>query len=196
MSIVSTAAGAAGMSNPIGAGLAIGGALIKGLAGASAARKKNALITHGIRDQSRAGMEATNKYGDFLSQLRGSAPAVAGARAALAPALSNAPAVSGLLTASPRFAADAARTTGTVRGTAAGTADNLATIRATQLGRQQEQNWLADLNQKLKALQLKAAGQQGLTGLRAGNVQANPWASLLGQVAQQGGEYMIGGSGG
>lgn len=180
----------------IGAAVAGGGQLLGALNNAAAARKKNSILTKGTREQSRAGMEATRTTGDFLSQLRGSAPNPAAERGAFTGAL-GAPSISAPMTGSAQFRNDAAGATAGARAYGGNLADLFSRIRAPQLQRQQEGQTIVGMGDALRPITNKAQDDDFLTNLRAGQVQANPWVGLLAGGLNQAGNYMManGGSG-
>lgn len=179
----------------IGAGLTVGGNLINAATGAAAARRQNRILAEGSRQQNRAGMEAAGTMGDFISQLRASAPNPAAERGAFTAAL-GAPTVNALPTASGRFRADAAGATAGAQGYGRNLADLFARIRAPGLQRQRESELLVDAGNALRPIQSRAEDDAFLTQLRAGSVQANPWAQMLGSGLSQAGRYMLANSGG
>lgn len=177
------------MADPVlGASLAVGGNLLGALNGAAAARKKNAILGEGMRQQDRAGMEASNITADFINQLRRSAPNPAVERGAFTTALGS-PTISG--PGGARFRADAANVGGTTQRYGGQLADLFARIRAPQLQHQSEAEMLMGLSNALRPVQLRAQNDAFLTNLRAGMKQPNPWLGLLGQGLSQAGSYMV-----
>ncbi len=174
----------------VGAALNFAGALVGAGGQAAAARKQNKILAQGSRDQSRAGMESTGVMNDFLTQLRGSAPRPEVERGAFSAALGT-PAVSGPVTGSARFAADAAGATAGAHGYGTNLADLFSRIRAPQLQRQQESQAMVRMGDELRPIQSKAQDSEFLTNLRAGMKTANPWTQLLGQGMQAAGSYAM-----
>jgi len=181
------------MPGPVaGAALLGAGNLIGMGAGAAAARRSNRILADGSRQQNRAGMEGAAVMGDFLSQLRNSAPNPAAERGAFTGAIGPG-AVGGLPTASRQFGADARGATAGAQGYGRNLADLFARLRAPGLQRQQESELLMDAGSALKPIQMRADDDQFLTQLRAGSVKPNPWTQMLGSGLSQAGQYMIGG---
>jgi len=178
------------MNPGIGTAVAAGGTLIGALTGAAAARKKNAILTQGTREQDRAGMEAAGTMGDFINRLRGTSVNPATERGLFTASLGN-PGVSALPTASSRFRTDARGATAGAQGYGSNLADLFARIRAPQLQHQAESEVLMGLGNALKPIQSRAQDSQFLTQMRTGAVQPNPWLGLLGKGLQQGGSYMV-----
>ena len=174
----------------IGAGMSVAGNLIGGLNNAAAARRSNRILEQGSREQSRAGMESTAVLGDFLSQLRGSAPDMS-ERGAFTGAVRGGPQVGGLPTASRAFRSDAAGATRSVGGDAAQMADWLARIRAPGLQRQRESEMFMDAGNLLRPIQQRADDQAFMTQLRAGQQRPNPWVNMLGGGLAAAGNYMV-----
>ncbi len=178
------------MPLPVAAGAAmVGGNLISGLAGNSAVRRKNNLLTQGIREQSRAGMDATSTMGDFISQLRNTASSAGVERGAFASTLRGAPAVGGPMTAGAQFRTDAAGATGGAQAYGAKLADLFARIRAPQMQRQRESEVLMRMGDALRPIQARASDEAFLTQLRTGMVQPNPWQQIAGQGIANVGSY-------
>ncbi len=155
---------------------------------AAAARKKNSLLVQGTRQQDRAGMESAGVQGDFLSQLRNSAPNPAAERGAFTQALGT-PGIAGPVTGSARFRADAANTGAGVQGYGRNLADLFARIRAPQLQRRNEGALMMDMSNQLRPIQTRSQDDQFLTQLRASMVQPNPWLQQASNMLQQGGQY-------
>ncbi len=174
----------------IGTGLSIGGNLLQGLTGASAARKQNKILGEGTRQQNRAGMESAGVMADFLSQLRGSRPNPSAERGAFSATLA-APPVAGPITGSRQFAADSAAATSDARGYGSNLADLFARIRAPQLQRQNEAQTMVRMGDALRPIQMRSQDDEFLTNLRAGMKKPNPWLGLLGQGMTQAGNYMV-----
>ena len=174
----------------IGAGVSFAGNLLSGLNKASAARKQNRTLAAGTRAQNRAGMESAGVMGDFLTQLRNSAPNPAVERGAFNASLGN-PGVAAPATGSARFRADAAGATAGAQGYGRNLADLFARIRAPQLQRQDESELLLNMSNALRPIQARAQDDQFLTQLRAGMQQPNPWIGLLGQGLSSAGKYAV-----
>lgn len=180
------------MPGPLVAGAAmVGGKLLGAGGAAAAARRQNRILSGGIREQNRAGMESAATMADFLSQLRGSAPNPAAERGAFTGAMGPG-AVSGPMTGSSRFKADMAGATAGAQGYGRNLADLFARIRAPALQRQNENELLVEAGNAQRPIQMRAQDQDYLTNLRAGMVRANPWTQLLGQGVSNVGSYYLG----
>jgi hypothetical protein len=171
-------------------GAMVGGQLAGGLNQTSALRRQNRILAEGSRQQSRAGMEATGAVGDFLSQLRASAPNPAAERGAFNATLNGGPAVAG--PGGAQFRADAAGRTSGAQGYGRNLADLFARIRAPGLQRQEESILMGRLGDTLRPIEQRAGDDAYLTNLRAGQQQPNPWIGLLGQGASNWGNYYLG----
>ncbi len=178
------------MTPGIGIGLDLAGKGIGALAGAAAARKQNGILTQGVRAQDRAGGEAAGVAGDFISQLRSSAPQPAFERGAFTQALGN-PGVMGPATGSARFRNDAATVGAGAHDYGTQLAALFARIRAPQLQRQNESQLMANMGNAVRPIQANAQDSQFLTQLRAGMVQPNPWAQLVGKGLSNAGSYAV-----
>lgn len=175
----------------LGAGVTLAGDLISSLAGAKAARKQNKALAEGLRQQDRSGMEASSEVGAFLDQLRRSSVDPSMERGAFVGALQS-PGVSVLPTASRAFRASAAGAGNAAQAYGARLADLFSRIRAPSLQRQQEAVLAMQLGDRLRPIQMRSQDDQFLTGLRAGMIQPDPWAQLLGGFASNAGQYMMG----
>ncbi len=179
------------MPAPLLSGGAIAaGNLISAGAGASAARRQNRILAGGSRQQNRAGMEAAGVTGDFLSQLRSSAPNPAIERGAFTDAMRGAPGISG--PGGAQFRTDAADVTGAAQGYGQQLADLFARIRAPGLQRQNEGRLMMRAGDALRPIQMRAEGDAFLTNLRAGMVQPDPLQQLFGQGVSNLGSYYMG----
>jgi hypothetical protein len=158
---------------------------------AAAARKKNNLLTQGIRQQDRAGQESAGVSGDFISQLRSSRADPSLERGAFMGAIRGTPGITGPMTASSRFRGDAAGVTNATHGYGSNLADLFARIRAPTRQRQGEAELLMNMGNAQRPIQLRAQDDQYLTDLRAGMVQPNPWVAQLSNMLQQGGSYAM-----
>ncbi len=174
----------------LGAALSVGGDLIGAANGAAAARRSNRILEQGSREQNRAGMDSAAVLGDFLAQLRGSAPGT-GERGTFTGAVRGGPAVSGPPTASRAFRGDAAGATARVGGDADRMAQLFARIRAPGLQRQNEAELFMDAGNLLRPIQQRADDQAFMTQLRAGQQRSNPWLNMLGSGLSNAGNYMV-----
>jgi hypothetical protein len=167
-----------------------GGQLMQGANQAGAVRRRNSILANGSREQSRAGMEATSAIGDFLAQLRGSAPNPAAERGMFTDAMRGAPGIAG--PGGAQFQADAGSRTAGAQGYGTNLADLFARIRAPGLQRQNESQMMLGLNGRLRPIRARAEDEAFLTNLRAGMEQPNPWAGIVGQGLSNVGSYYLG----
>ncbi len=167
-------------ADPLSIAASLGGKLISGLGAASAARKKNAILAEGQREQQRAGGEAAGVQANFIDQLRASRATPGVERGAFEGAL-HSPGINGPMTASRQFQTDA-------RGASAGAsayggqlADWLARLRAPGLQRQREAEMATNAGNELKPIQMRSQNDDFMTKFRAGQVKENPLYAIAGQ---------------
>jgi hypothetical protein len=178
--------------DPISLAASIGGKLITGLGQASAARKKNAILAEGQREQSRAGGEAAGVIGNFMDQLRASRATPEVERGAFNGVLQG-PAVSGPMTASRQFRGDARAATTGAQAYGGQMADWLARLRAPGLQRQRESQMMAETGNALRPIQMRSANDDFMTQFRAGQVKENPLYAIAGQGLSNIGKAGMGG---
>lgn len=173
--------------DPVSAGLTIGGSLVSSLAGASAQRRRNNVLAGGIREQDRAGIDASNAVNSALSDIGVSTPDVAGYRGQFMAALRGMPQVQGPVTASRAFKTGATAANSTVAADGARLADVFARIKAPTEQRVAEALRLRRAGGQLQDINRAAASKDFLTQLRAQSIQPNALTQILGGVAQNAG---------